>query len=106
MFFVRECSDNACQLLSIFFFSKSFPFCFETSRSKSSFIKKTSQKKKHEPDSSTPSSENLLGHIKNSYDFVWNSNAPFPLEDNKDSIIYGELVVSPPPSGNTSQPLN
>jgi hypothetical protein len=41
-------------------------------------------------------SSNLLDHIKTSYDFVWNND---PLEDNKDSVIYGELVVSPPPSG-------
>ena len=46
-------------------------------------------------------SSNLLDHIKTSYDFVWNPNAQFPLEDNMDSVIYGELVVSPPPSGNT-----
>ena len=79
---------------------------FFKSRAKSSFIGNTSQKKKYGPDSSAPSSANLLGHIKKSYDFVWNSNAPFPLEDNKDSIIYGELVVSPPPSGNTSHIMN
>ena len=44
-------------------------------------------------------SSNLLEHIKKTYDFVWNPNAQIPLEDNKDSVIYGELVVSPPPSG-------
>ena len=44
-------------------------------------------------------SKNLLGHIEESYDFIWNADSRFMLEDNKDSIIYGELVVSPPPSG-------
>ena len=44
------------------------------------------------------SAENLLEHISESYDFVWNAKRN-SLEDSKDSIIYGQLVVSPPPSG-------
>ena len=44
------------------------------------------------------SSGNVMDHIQESYDFVWNHKT-FDLEDDKDSINYGELVVSPPPSG-------
>ena len=66
---------------------------------------KESQNKSYSARKKTPgytkhshkSSGNVIDHIQESYDFVW--NAPFVLEDNEDSIIYGELIVSPPPSG-------
>ncbi len=42
--------------------------------------------------------KSLLAHIKEKYDFVWNS-ATFRLDDDSDSVNFGDLVVSPPPSG-------
>ena len=63
-----------------------------TSRTQSNVVGGSVQHKKYDYESS-----NLLDHIKQTYDFVWNGN---PLDDNKDSVIYGELAVSPPPSGN------
>ena len=45
------------------------------------------------------SSQNLvINHIGRVYDFLWNETN-FILENSEDSINYGELVVSPPPSG-------
>lgn len=47
---------------------------------------------------SKPVGSLLIDHVRESYNFVWNANK-FRLEDELDSINYGELVVSPPPSG-------
>lgn len=43
-------------------------------------------------------SKSVLEHVKEKYNFVWNS-ATFRLEDETDSVNFGDLVVSPPPSG-------
>ena len=43
-------------------------------------------------------SKSMLEHVKEKYDFVWNA-ATFRLDDNDDSVNFGDLVVSPPPSG-------
>lgn len=45
--------------------------------------------------------KSLLEHVKEKYDFVWNA-ATFRLDDDADSVNFGDLVVSPPPSGNSS----
>ena len=42
--------------------------------------------------------ESLLEHVREKFDFVWNS-ATFRLDDDSDSVNFGDLVVSPPPSG-------
>lgn len=47
------------------------------------------------------SSTSLLEHVKEKYDFVWNA-ATFRLDDDSDSVNFGDLVVSPPPSGKSS----
>ena len=47
--------------------------------------------------------KSLLEHVKDKYDFVWNS-ATFRLEDENDSVNFGDLVVSPPPSGKVNKP--
>ena len=69
---------------------------FRYFRAKSSEDRNSNSNQDHDR---SGSAENLLEHIRESYDFVWNANAPLMLEDSKDSIIYGQLVVSPPPSG-------
>ena len=43
-------------------------------------------------------SKSLLEHVREKYDFVWNA-ATFRLDDTSDSVNFGDLVVSPPPSG-------
>ena len=40
----------------------------------------------------------LLDHIRETYNFAWNGGM-FRLDDERDSINFGDLVVSPPPSG-------
>ena len=42
--------------------------------------------------------QSLLEHVREKFDFVWNS-ATFRLDDDSDSVNFGDLVVSPPPSG-------
>ena len=43
-------------------------------------------------------SASLLEHVRQSYDFAWNGGM-FKLDDENDSVNFGDLVVSPPPSG-------
>jgi len=43
-------------------------------------------------------SGSLLEHVRQSYDVVWNGGM-FKLDNENDSVNFGELAVSPPPSG-------
>ena len=40
----------------------------------------------------------LLDHVRQFYDFAWNGGM-FRLDDENDSVNFGDLSVSPPPSG-------
>ena len=43
-------------------------------------------------------SGSLLDHVRQFYDFAWNGGL-FRLDDENDSVNFGDLSVSPPPSG-------
>ena len=49
--------------------------------------------------------QSLLEHVREKFDFVWNS-ATFRLDDDSDSVNFGDLVVSPPPSGIMSKAIS
>ena len=63
------------------------------------FYRATTEPSRKKLDSSKrPRSGSLLEHVRQSYDFAWNGGM-FRLDDENDSVNFGDLVVSPPPSG-------
>ena len=57
------------------------------------------------PTPSSQASSLVIKHIRKFYNFTWTANN-FRLEDEFDAINYGELVVSPPPSGQGNASLS